>query len=91
MVGKLIKYTPHFNKNFKKRISNNNKLLQEFLDVKFILKINPNDPSLRRHKLRYPMLNLESISLNLDYRIIFFETEEAYILVDIGSHDQVYR
>ena len=54
-----------------------------------LLSANPHHPSLCLHKLQG---NLKAFSLDLQYRIIldFIIVEEVIILLDIGTHDEVY-
>jgi len=61
-----------------------------------LLEENPFDPSLKSHKLTNNLSQYWSCSVNYDYRIIFtfsvdnITQETLIILVDIGSHDEVY-
>ena len=57
-----------------------------------LLQHNPHHPSLRIHKLQGKMDKFSSISINMKYRIVvdFIIIDEVIILVDIGSHDDVY-
>lgn len=60
------------------------------------LTIDPHHPSLRTHRLGGEMSGVWACSAAYDLRILFrfvrdSETNEQYILlVDVGSHDQVY-
>ena len=58
-----------------------------------LLQHNPHHPSLRIHKLQGKMDKFSSISINMKYRIVidFIIIDEVIILVDIGSHDDVYQ
>ncbi len=53
---------------------------------------NPQHPALRVHKLQGKMKQFFSVSINMKYRIIidFIIVDDMIILVDIGSHDDVY-
>lgn len=57
-----------------------------------LLELNPNHPSLRLHKLKGRLKDLYSVSVTLAYRITlsFAIVEGAIVLIDIGSHDEVY-
>lgn len=56
-----------------------------------IFKANPLHPSLRLHALKGKLLGLWSISLTMNYRIIFERTSNGDILfVSIGKHD-IYK
>jgi len=57
-----------------------------------ILSRNPYHPSLRLHKLQGKLSAYHSISINMKYRVVidFIIQNDVIILVDIGSHDDVY-
>lgn len=57
-----------------------------------LLEINPHHPSLRLHKLQGNLNGFFSISIDLSYRILidFIIMENEIILLDIGTHDEVY-
>lgn len=53
-----------------------------------------NDKSLAElynHKLGGKMSGLSAFSLGYDLRVIYKETKSVIILVDIGTHPQVYE
>ena len=51
----------------------------------------PFDPSLRTHALSGNLAGCWSFSINYDYRLIFkFIDENRVLLIDLGSHDEVY-
>ncbi len=56
----------------------------------------PFAPSLRTHKLQGDLANIWSCSIDYSYRILFEfihnpeEQEEAILLLNLGSHDEVY-
>lgn len=57
-----------------------------------LLELNPYHPSLRLHSLQGRLSGLSSVSINMGYRIVLelIITDKDIILVDVGSHDQVY-
>ncbi len=57
-----------------------------------LLELNPYHPSLRLHSLQGRLSGLSSVSINMGYRIVLelIITEKDIILVDVGSHEQVY-
>ena len=67
-------------------------LKEKYKRVLTLLKANPYHPSLRLHKLQGNLKEYYSVSINLQYRIVldFIITENEIILVDIGSHGEVY-
>jgi len=58
-----------------------------------LLEGNPYHPSLRLHALHGMLQGLHSVSINLSYRIALklMILESEILLVDVGSHDQLYR
>lgn len=57
------------------------------------LAMDPFQPHLRLHPLRGQLDGLHGVSLTYAYRIVLTLriTEQEIILLDIGSHDEVYR
>ena len=57
-----------------------------------ILQHNPYHSSLRIHKLKGKMNRFSSVSITMKYRIVvdFIVLDDVIILIDIGSHDDVY-
>ncbi len=51
---------------------------------------NPRHPSLRLHKLEGGPYKNWSINVEKDIRLLFSCVEDGIILVDIGSHNEVY-
>jgi len=80
-----------------KRATRNNPGLQErIFEVVSLLAIDAFSPSLKTHKLRGQLEGLWACSVDYDCRIVFaFEPEpetgeEIIILIDIGTHNEVY-
>ncbi len=57
------------------------------------LKINPFEPRLRLHQLSGGKGDIYAVSLTYKYRVTLtlLVTDELITLIDIGSHDEVYR
>lgn len=57
-----------------------------------LLELNPRHPSLRLHRLKGKLKDLHSVSVTLAYRITlsFAIIEGSIVLIDIGTHDEVY-
>jgi mRNA-degrading endonuclease YafQ of YafQ-DinJ toxin-antitoxin module len=53
----------------------------------------PFTPRLRLHALRGELAGLHAVSLNYEYRVVLTlrVTEREIILLDVGTHDEVYR
>jgi addiction module RelE/StbE family toxin len=67
-------------------------LVDRYGEVLEKLKTDPFDPSLKTHKLKGELSEFHSCSLTYEYRIIcvFLIQDETIILVNIGSHNEVY-
>lgn len=76
-------------KRFLKRHPDLKKRYRKTLDL---LEKNPFYPSLRLHPLHGKFLGLYSVSISMQYRITLeLEIrEQEIILVNVGSHDEVY-
>jgi mRNA-degrading endonuclease YafQ of YafQ-DinJ toxin-antitoxin module len=88
-----ILYTVSYNKRAAKFIKRHPELLRQYEKTLKLLELNPYHPSLRLHRLKGPLKDLYSVSINIGYRISleFLIDEEKIIPVNIGSHDEVYR
>ncbi|WP_306301638.1 type II toxin-antitoxin system RelE/ParE family toxin [Geminocystis herdmanii] len=76
-------------KNLSKNIP---ELVKQYEKTLKLLELNPHHPSLRLHRLKGKLQDLYSVSINISYRICLhlIITEKEIILVDIGSHNEVY-
>lgn len=85
-----------FKRNFKRLVKKNPQLQDKILAVLEALSNDPFTPVLKSHKLTGQLEGLWACSVAYDCRIIFaFKEdpqtgEELIVLVDIGSHDEVY-
>lgn len=64
-----------------------------FSDVVHRLERDPHDPELRLHPLQGKLAGKQAVRLTFSYRIVLTieVVEREVILLDIGSHDEVYR
>lgn len=73
------------------KLCKRNKSLGKKIDQKIrILSLFPNHPSLRLHKLESAQHENWSISIDRKIRIIFLYQEYGILLINIGTHDEVY-
>lgn len=88
-----IVFSASYEKRAKKFFKQHPDLLGLYEKVLTLLALNPHHPSLRLHKLKGNLKTLHSISINLQYRISleFLIHDQEIILIDIGSHDGVYK
>lgn len=89
---KLI-YTESYIKKAKKIFKKQPAILNQYQKCLELLELNPRHPSLRLHKLSGRLNDLYSVSINISYRIVieFLIMDEKIILIDVGSHDDVYQ
>lgn len=85
MIVKDIYYGRHFEKQFRNLPK---EIQSKAISIEDIFRKNSFHPSLRLHQLKGSLLGLWSLSINLNYRIIFKQTDDSAILfVSIGKHD----
>jgi len=80
-----------FKRVYKKKVENNDELKKKFWGAMKLFSKNPFNPRLRTHKLTGKLEGLWAFSYSYDGRIIFkFINKDIVLLIDIGSHDEVY-
>ncbi|SMC10052.1 type II toxin-antitoxin system RelE/ParE family toxin [Nitratiruptor tergarcus] len=91
MSYKLV-YDDTFIKKTAKIIKKNPSMKDRINKTLHLLEDNPYHPSLRLHKLRGKLKEYYSVSISMSYRIVIdlIITDKEIILLDIGSHDEVY-
>ncbi len=84
--------TKGYMKKLKKFLKKHPNIFNRYEKTIFLLENNPFHPSLRLHKLQGEIKEYHSVSIDMQYRIIidFIIIDEQIILIDIGSHDDVY-
>ena len=94
-MRRLVWHTS-FRRAFKRRTRRDSRLRERILDTLAALVENPFEPGLKTHKLRGRLEGLWACWVEYDCRIVFaLETDplggdDLIVLVDIGSHDEVY-
>jgi mRNA-degrading endonuclease YafQ of YafQ-DinJ toxin-antitoxin module len=85
-------YPGSYIKRAKKFLKKHPELVGQYEKTLKILEINPHHPSLRLHALTGRLKGLHSVSINISYRITleFYIIEKEIVLVQVGSHDEVY-
>jgi len=92
-----MSYTLIFTESYKKRAKRfaqrHPELKEPYRKTLQLLAFNPFHPSLRIHSLTGKLAELHSVSINLNYRITLelVISEHDIILVNVGSHDEVYQ
>jgi len=94
-MRKLV-WDSSFKKAFKKSVRNDPRLQEQIFKVLESLAEDPFTPGLRTHKLSGQLKGLWACWVEYDCRIIFAfspdpgKGEDMIVLVDLGSHDEVY-
>ena len=84
--------TKHYLKKLEKFLKQHPEVVSKYQKTITILYVNPNYPALRTHKLQGQLKQYHSVSINLQYRIVvdFIIQNNEIILLDIGTHNEVY-
>jgi len=87
-----IKYSDGYEKKVIKFFKKHKDIYPQYKKTIELLALNKQHPSLRIHKLQGKMSMFSSISINMKYRIVidFIIVDDVIILIDIGSHSDVY-
>jgi addiction module RelE/StbE family toxin len=82
-----------FTRAAKKFIEQHRELRPKFAAILSDLEIDPFQPHLKYHHLTGKLKGIQAVSLTHSYRITLtvMITDKEIILLDIGSHDEVYR
>jgi mRNA interferase YafQ len=94
-MRKLV-WDSSFRRAFRKHTRNVRSLQEQIFDTLEQLAENPFHPRLKTHKLKGDLEGLWACWVEYDCRIIFMiepdreGMEDAIVLVDLGSHDEVY-
>ena len=91
MLYKII-FTDSYTRRAERFLRQHPNLLGVYEKTLQLLELNPHHPSLRLHKLKGRLKDLHSVSVTLAYRITlsFVIIEGAIVLIDVGSHEEVY-
>ncbi|PYZ99555.1 plasmid stabilization protein [Gammaproteobacteria bacterium 2W06] len=86
-------FTQSYERRAAKWLKRHPDLKRQYAKTLSLLEADPFHPSLRLHALRGRLDGLYAVSINLSYRITLelFIADEEVVLVNIGSHDAVYR
>ena len=85
-------YPESYNRRARKFLNKHPKVLKQYQKTLELLELNPLHPSLRLYNLKGRLSGLSSVSVNIRYRIIieFYIEDDEIILVNIGTHNEVY-
>lgn len=91
MPYKLI-FTERYTRIAKRFLQRHPDMARAYVKTLALLEVNPQHPSLRLHALGGRLAGVQSVSINLSYRITLqlLITEQAIVLLNVGDHDAVY-
>ncbi len=89
----VIVTSNYFLKRAKKFFRKHPELKERFARLVDDMKKDPFQPHLELHSLGGKLKDIQAVSLSQSYRITLtvMVTDKEIILLDIGSHDEVYR
>ena len=92
MSHRLV-FAESYNRHASKWLKKHPTLRDQYLKTLQLMELNIHHPSLRLHKLTGSLSGLSSVSINVSYRITLelIIQDQDIILVNVGSHDEVYR
>jgi proteic killer suppression protein len=85
-------FTEQYTKRAARFLKRHPVLRSQYLKTLQLLEANPHHPSLRLHALSGKLAGLQSVSINIFYRItleLLIQKEEI-IPVNVGDHDAIY-
>jgi mRNA-degrading endonuclease YafQ of YafQ-DinJ toxin-antitoxin module len=86
-----VSFSSSFKRSFKRRIKGNVDIEERFWQKLELFTANPFEPSLKTHKLSGKLKDVWSFSIDYDARVLlYFESDDNAVFIDIGSHDEVY-
>jgi addiction module RelE/StbE family toxin len=87
-----VTFSESFKRAFRKRVKST-EIESEFWNRLELFINDPFDSKLKTHKLSGKLKDLWSFSIEYDLRVVFFFTKDKpkkAVLVDLGTHDEVY-
>lgn len=93
MPGSTLVWTATFERTARKFLRRHPELAGLFEDVLRQLETDPHAPRLRLHRLEGKHRDKHAVSLTYAHRIVLIlrQTAEEIVLLDVGSHDEIYR
>ena len=85
---KTFSHTKKFKKNLKKL---DVKIIKAFKSRFVIFQKNEYAPILNNHPLQAEYADCKSINITGNYRMVYKRIDSLYILIDIGTHSELYE
>lgn len=89
----LLAWTPTFMRTARKFLHHHPRLAGLFAEVLRQLETDPRAPNLRLHPLKGKHQGKHAVSLTYEHRLVLILrlAKKEIVLLDIGTHDEVYR
>ncbi len=87
---KKIEYTKQFQRRLKQRYSHQPKVIERLKHHLELFGNGVRKELINDHPLTGRLKSLRAFSVGGDVRVVYQETNDCYLLLDIGSHNQVY-
>jgi addiction module RelE/StbE family toxin len=87
---KSVIFHHDFDKHYKKRIKPNEKLVKQFEQRYRLFLSGERGSPLDDHPLNRKLTGRRAFSVTGDIRVVYIETNDEIIFLDIGTHNQVY-
>lgn len=88
---KQIVFARKFEKHYVSRIRRDKKLSKAF-DARYrLFVVGERDYPLNDHPLTGNMAGKRAFSITADVRVVYEETEDEIVFLDVGTHNQVYE
>jgi mRNA-degrading endonuclease YafQ of YafQ-DinJ toxin-antitoxin module len=79
-----------YNRRARKFLRKYPEIIKQYRKSLELLQLDPYHPSLRLHSLKDRFTGLSSVSINISYRIVMEMEHDRIILINVGTHDQIY-
>jgi addiction module RelE/StbE family toxin len=86
-----IKRDQTFEKHFKQRIKPNSMLTNQFKERLLLFMTGERGRPIYDHALTGKLDGKRAFSVTGEIRVVYVELEDAIVLLDVGTHSQVYK
>ena len=87
---KKLEYTKQFQRRLKQRYAHQPKIIERLRRHLELFSQGVRKQPIDDHPLTGKLKGLRAFSVGGDVRVVYQETEDRYLLLDVGSHSQVY-
>lgn len=87
---KRVEFTKQFKKRLRQRYGHQPKVIERFQRHLELFSRGIRKEPINDHSLTGKFKDFRAFSVGGDVRVVYREAEDCYLLLDIGSHNQVY-